>query len=154
MACCATSLAQKRRFIGFTVSDGLSQNSAHCIYQDSDGIIWIGTQDGLNMFDGHSFTTFRHNAKDSNSISDQFVLSIAEDRRGQLWVGTRNGLNRFNKYTQQFSRYYFSDSAKQSISHAYPMLTRNAAGEIYVQGSTPAVIDTNGSLLVDPKALR
>ena len=88
------------RFISYDVSDGLSQNSVHCIYQDRDGFLWLGTQDGLNGFDGHDFKTYKHSETDTTTISDQFVLSITEDSAGYLWVGTRNGCARIIDQTK------------------------------------------------------
>jgi signal transduction histidine kinase/ligand-binding sensor domain-containing protein len=147
-ACCITGIAQPYRFMDFTVSNGLSQNSVHCIYQDSDGIMWFGTQDGLNSFDGHSFTIYRHNGKDSNSLSDQFILSIAEDNQGYLWVGTRNGLNCFNKYTRKFKRCYLIKGEQEAINNTYPQLVKRKNGEIYVQhdGNQPGIISADGVL--------
>lgn len=143
------------RFIRYTVSDGLSQNSVHCIYQDSDGMLWVGTQDGLNQFDGRNFTVYQHNGKDTGSISDQFVLSIAEDRKGFLWIGTRNGLNRFNKYTRKFSRFYLSSGEEENINNTYPRLIKKQNGEIYVEhDDQPGLIDTNGILSAAPIVLK
>ena len=96
----------QQRFLVYDVKNGLSQNSVHAITRDKDGLVWIGTQDGLNSFDGSQFTSYKHNAEDSTSISDQFVLAIKEDAIGNLWVGTRNGLNYFNKRTKKFKRIY------------------------------------------------
>ncbi len=96
------------RFINYSIKDGLSQNSVQCIYRDTDGLLWIGTQDGLNKFDGKNFTVYSYNSADTNSISDQFVLNIQEDNDGYLWISTRNGFNRFNKKTGIFNRIYFS----------------------------------------------
>lgn len=82
---------------------GLSQNSVNSVFKDSEGYYWIGTQDGLNRFDGTSFEVFRHNRNSSNSISDNFILDINEDHYGQLWIGTRHCLNRYNKRTHTFT---------------------------------------------------
>ena len=64
------------RFLTYNVKDGLSQSSVHSLHRDKDGLLWVGTQDGLNSFDGNAFTTYRYNERDSNSISDQFILKI------------------------------------------------------------------------------
>jgi len=120
------------RFINYNVSDGLSQNSVHCIFQDRDGLIWIGTQDGLNSFDGKSFKKYRANSLDSTTLSDQFVLSIEEDNKGFLWVGTRNGLNKLNKQTGKFSRYYLTTEEKNFINSPYSKLIKDNAGRIFL----------------------
>jgi len=98
----------------YTVDNGLSQSSVNCIYQDKKGFIWIGTQDGLNMFDGYSFTVYQHNPLDTNTISSNWVYAIAEDDKGIIWVGTQNGLNAFNPKTNEFKHY--TTSKKQNVN--------------------------------------
>jgi len=90
------------RFKQVDVSQGLSQNTVNKVFKDSEGYYWIGTQDGLNRYDGITFDVYRHNRSDTNSLSDNFILDIEEDKFGNLWIATRNGLNRFNKRTNLF----------------------------------------------------
>ena len=123
------------RFINYNVSNGLSQNSVHCIFQDRDGLIWVGTQDGLNSFNGKSFKKYRANSLDSTTLSDQFVLSIEEDNNGFLWVGTRNGLNKLNKQTGKFTRYYLTNQEKNLINSPYTKLIKDKVGRIFLSKS-------------------
>ena len=123
---------QQWRFISYNVGDGLSQNSVHCFYQDRDGLLWLGTQDGLNSFDGHNFKTYKYSSSDTTSISDQFVLSIEEDTNGYLWIATRSGINKLNKRTGKFSRYYFSEAEKNTIARSFQRFSKNSAGEIFI----------------------
>jgi len=97
------------RYKHFTTAEGLSQNCIYAIFQDKDGFLWFGTQEGLNRFDGISFKAFKHNNDDTTSISDDYILSISEDRNGDLWIGTRNGANRFDKTTETFQRFFFPE---------------------------------------------
>ena len=136
------------RFIAYNVSNGLSQNSVHCIYQDSDGKLWLGTQDGLNSFDGRNFKHYKYNAADSTTISDQFVLSIIEDAQGFLWVGTRSGLNRFNKRTGKFERIYLNANEQNIIGGTYGLLTASTHKEILLpRGAGSSVVTKQGTLL-------
>jgi len=94
------------RFERISVEDGLSHSTVNCILQDSYGFMWFGTEDGLNRYDGHSFTVYRHNPDDPHSLSHNRVWSLYEDSAGALWVGTYGGgLNRFHRDTGQFARY-------------------------------------------------
>jgi len=95
-------------FEHYGVEDGLSQSETNCIFQDSKGFIWIGTQAGLNRFDGREFISYDHNPLDSNSISSGWVYAIAEDSKGNLWLGTKNGLNKFNPTTEKFEHFLTS----------------------------------------------
>src|SRR5512135_3509324 len=84
------------RFEHLTIEDGLSQNAGLAIFQDRKGYLWIGTQDGLNRYDGYNFKVYKHDPDNPKSISYNSILSIAEDRDGYLWIGTwGGGLNRF-----------------------------------------------------------
>ncbi len=77
----------------YTLEDGLSQASINSLLQDRAGFVWVGTQDGLNKFDGRSFEVFKFSASDSTSVSGQFIEKIFEDTTGKIWVGTLgNGL--------------------------------------------------------------
>ena len=107
------------RFLTYSVKDGLSQSSVHALHRDKEGLLWVGTQDGLNSFNGKIFTTYRYSQWDSTSISDQFILKILEDKKGNFWVGTRNGLNYFNKHSRQFKRYYINETEKHEFQASY-----------------------------------
>ena len=74
-----------------STQNGLSDNRVTCFYKDKEGFMWIGTRNGLNRYDGHSFKAFRPSA--GNSISNEIINDIAEDSRGRIWVATMEGLN-------------------------------------------------------------
>jgi signal transduction histidine kinase/ligand-binding sensor domain-containing protein/DNA-binding response OmpR family regulator len=89
---CFVALAQHDlNFTALTTKDGLSSNTVSVIWKDHTGLMWIGTSDGLNKFDGTNFTIYRHNAQDSTSIPANEILSICEDHLGRMWVGTGGG---------------------------------------------------------------
>lgn len=94
----------------FTALNGLTQTHVTTVYQDSLGFLWIGTQDGLNKYDGYSFQHYRNQTIDSNSISNNYISSIAEDSDGNLWIGTNRGLNRLDRKTGFFSVYFPPES--------------------------------------------
>jgi len=97
------------RFEHLGLEDGLSQSVIHAILQDQFGFLWIGTEDGLNRYDGYEFKTYRPDPDDPHSISDRWITSLCEDSQGYLWVGTRlGGLNRYDPKTGQFT-YYLHD---------------------------------------------
>ncbi len=107
----------KESFDRLTVEDGLSQNSVNCIFQDSRGFIWFGTQDGLDRYDGYTFKAYKHNPKNVNSISDNFIWAIHEDNKGNLWVGTQNGLNKLDVITDSVERFLHKPTNKNSLPH-------------------------------------
>ena len=87
--------SQQYIFSNYSINDGLSQSVVNCVFQDSRGFIWVGTQNGLNRFNGETFDVYTYNPVDSNSISNNWIFSISEDKNGDLWIGTKNGLNKF-----------------------------------------------------------
>ena len=92
-------------FKRITTADGLSQTTVEYMHQDKQGYIWIGTDDGLNKYDGKEFEVYRYREDMENSISANFVPAIVEDSKDNLWVGTSNGLNKINLETNEIKVY-------------------------------------------------
>jgi signal transduction histidine kinase/ligand-binding sensor domain-containing protein len=105
---CHSGKSQQRAFSGYSITEGLSQSVVNCIYQDSRGFIWFGTQNGLNKFDGNSFEVYIYKPNDTTSISNNWIYCITEDRQGNLWIGTKGGLNRFITKEKRFERISYS----------------------------------------------
>jgi len=80
----------------FSTEDGLSSNHVNCVTKDSRGFIWVGTDNGLNRFDGYTFTTLRLPSGALHPLSTLKVLTVMEDSDSILWIGTSDGLFRFN----------------------------------------------------------
>ncbi|WP_421828876.1 two-component regulator propeller domain-containing protein [Larkinella sp.] len=106
------------RFKHLTTNEGLSQNNVTCVLQDRQGFMWFGTQDGLNRFDGYTFTVYRNDPREENSLSHNFIRTIYEDRKGRLWIGTEDGgLNLFNRETDTFVSFQRTADKLNSLSH-------------------------------------
>ena len=86
----------------FYTSEKLSSNQITQICQDKDGYIWIGTEYGLNKYDGYRFTNYLHEKGNPNTVSSNVISYLFEDVNGTLWVGTQLGLDRFDPVTNQF----------------------------------------------------
>jgi len=110
--------AQSRlRFDRLTVEDGLSSATIHAFFQDKQGLIWIGTEDGLNVYNGYSFKTYKHHSNQPNSISNNVVKTIFQDSKGTIWVGTENGLNRYLPSINGFQSYFSQPDKPNSLAH-------------------------------------
>ena len=90
------ALAQSLRFRHLTIDDGLSQDIVTSIVQDDRGFMWIGTEDGLNRYDGVSVKVYKHDPRNPNSLSSNFINRLLVDHRGHLWVSTGSGLDLFD----------------------------------------------------------
>ncbi|RYF65632.1 MAG: hybrid sensor histidine kinase/response regulator, partial [Cytophagaceae bacterium] len=91
------------QFDHLSVKDGLSNNSVNCILQDREGFIWLGTNEGLNKYDGYTFTILQHDPKHpTQSFQNNNITGLCEDHSGHLWVVTEGGgLHEVNKKTGQ-----------------------------------------------------
>jgi len=97
--------AQSLNFKHLSVKDGLVSNMVHTTIQDSDGFMWIGTEDGLSRYDGYNFLNFFQSPTDSLSLSNNLILSLAEDKNKHLWIGTHQGLNMLDLETYKVTRF-------------------------------------------------
>jgi signal transduction histidine kinase/ligand-binding sensor domain-containing protein len=109
---------QQIQFERLSIEQGLSQSSVFSITQDQKGFLWFATQDGLNKYDGYSFTHYEHEDDDSASLSDNYVTVLLDDHTGTLWAGTRGGgLDRFLTRPGRFARYRFEPANVHSLSN-------------------------------------
>jgi signal transduction histidine kinase/ligand-binding sensor domain-containing protein len=99
---CYTGGAQQYFFSGYSISDGLSQSVVNCIFEDSKGFIWFGTQNGLNKYNGYHFEVFTYNPNDTNSITNNWINGIAEDKDADLWIATKGGLVKYIRKEKRF----------------------------------------------------
>jgi len=130
--------SQQYIFTNYSINNGLSQSVVNCIFQDSKGYIWIGTQNGLNRFNGETFDVYSYNPADTSSISNNWIYSIAEDVDGNLWIGTKGGLNQYLSTQNKFRRIAYQTSFEQDVTqYSYDLIClRN--GNILI--NTPPVI--------------
>jgi PAS domain S-box-containing protein len=122
------------QFEHLAIEDGLSQNAGLAIFQDSKGYLWIGSQDGLNRYDGFNFKIYKHDPEDPSSISHNSILAITEDKDGYLWIGTwGGGLNRFDPITETFVSYHSDPNESSSLSSdTVTSIKQDSSGVLWV----------------------
>ena len=96
---------------------GLSHHAIRSILQDSRGFIWIGTEYGLNRYEGVACTPFWAAPGQPNSLPDNQINQMAEDRAGNLWIGTANGVARLNQNTGKMAHYLNSGGAPLNLKN-------------------------------------
>ncbi|MEJ5962636.1 two-component regulator propeller domain-containing protein [Pedobacter immunditicola] len=128
------SNAQNKRinFKRYTINEGLSQNTVYALLEDREGIIWIGTEDGLNKFDGYDFTYYKHENRNPHSISHNQVNALYEDKAGKIWIGTSDGLNVFDKKTEAFTRLNTIKNPGLGFNENITSIYEDKKGDIWV----------------------
>jgi ligand-binding sensor domain-containing protein len=105
-------------FQRISLEQGLSQTIVGDILQDRRGFMWFSSEDGLNKYDGYTFTVMRNDPDNPNSLSHNNITCLFEDKAGILWVGTNNGgLNRYDPNTGSFIHYRHDPNDPHSISN-------------------------------------
>lgn len=119
-------------FKSLTINDGLSQGFVSCITQDKQGFMWLTTGDGLNKYDGYTFTVYHHDPDDSTSIGSDDLTYVFEDSKQRLWIATRNnGFDYFDRETNTF--YHFRHNNAQSLlSDKVSVISEDKAGVLWV----------------------
>lgn len=100
--------------------NSLSDDRVYALVEDHSGVLWIGTETGLDAFDNRTgtFVHYKHDGMNPHSLSANFVRAICEDGAGILWVGTEGGgLNSFDKASGRFSHYRYARTDPRTISN-------------------------------------
>jgi len=101
------------RFRNYTISEGLSQSAVTCIVQDDLNALWVGTQDGLNRFDGRNFVHYF--ADETPGLDNSYIRCAKNDAEGNLWFGTNNGLSVYKIRSDEFETYRFSENTSFQV---------------------------------------
>ena len=109
--------------------DGLSNSAVICLFQDSERLLWAGTYDGLNSYDGIEIETYKPEIKNPNSLSGNVIRKIVESKNDYLWIMTKGGLNKFskkhNRVEKRFSEFQEDCSIASDSKGNFFILTRN-----------------------------
>lgn len=128
---------------------GLSQKTVQSIFQDRQGFIWIGTQEGLNRYDGREIKVFTNIQGNSASLSSNVIRDIVEDSHGNLWIATSNGLNRYDTKNQSIQRIPIKTSLGDTVTKLYSLLSFGETLLIGTDGNGVFTLNT-GSNTFDP----
>lgn len=135
-------------FKKINTGNGLSHNKVNCIVQDKRGFTWIGTDDGLNRYDGNNFLIFRNTPGSATGISGNIITGLLEDEKGILWITTSDGgLTRYDyrlPATQQFKQFKNKPGDKSGIPvNIINALVQDEYGFLWLATSGKRVIRFN-----------
>lgn len=98
-----------------SITDGMSNSNIKQIIQDSYGLIWMATEDGLNVYDGYKFKIFKNIPGNPKSIQSNDIWAIREDKNGDIWVATEEGVSKYLRAENHFINYETKDIAKANF---------------------------------------
>lgn len=130
---CFVYYTDSMAFGNISIDHGLTSNSVNCIFTDENGIMWVGTKDGLNKYDGYQFVSYKNQPSDPKTISGNYIIDITKDNDDTYWVATLNGLNQFDTRKETFTRY------QHNISQPYSLNSNNL---------TKLAVDKEGALWI------
>lgn len=139
------------KFSQVSNKDGLSHNQVNSLLKDRHGFLWIGTQSGLNRFDGYSFRVFRNNPHDSTSIPYNDIGNLFETPEGMIGIVSYSQLSLFDPTTEKFDvstsefykRYKLPDGLINNIvqdKKSGYWFVHTSRGLVYYNDSTKAIV--------------
>lgn len=126
--------------------NGLSNSAVNVVFQDRDQLLWAGTWDGLNMYDGNNFRVFNYNNESAyGSIGNNVIQDVKEDRNRNIWISTIGGITRFNKTNGRFFKYFYDQGKDSRIGEREFILTIGISGQVFCYSKTKGlnIFDTS-----------
>ncbi len=104
-------------FTHLSTADGLSQVTVNSIFQDTRGFLWLGTQNGLNRYDGNQIKRYHRERNNPGGLASDFIRAIDEDAAGNLWLATEgSGLVVWDRLTDTFKSYRHNPGDPTSLA--------------------------------------
>jgi signal transduction histidine kinase/ligand-binding sensor domain-containing protein/CheY-like chemotaxis protein len=125
-----------------TTADGLPQGTVYATLQDSQGFVWLATEDGLVRYDGHELVRYARLSTTRGGLSGNYIFQMLEDAHHDLWIAVKDGgVARWHRDTNSFTIIRHSDTDPQSLaSDAVRALVLDARGRVWI-GTSDAGID-------------
>lgn len=134
----------------FYDAEELSSNRISCLCQDKQGYIWIGTEYGLNKFDGVHFTQYYNNDSDPHSLADDIIRSLMTAGDGGLWVVSNRGVQRYSREADAFETVRFVEKRSEAGSETADInaIVETPDGDILVLSASDGVYQIDVATLV------
>lgn len=123
--------AESFNFRHYKAEDGLSLNTVGSIIQDKKGFIWIGTEGGLNRFDGYRFKIYKSNEQNDSVRWSGYVSNLLEVKNGDIWIGTDVGLYIYHPENEKITR-FSQKSDNTEITSSINNIIEDKSGNIWI----------------------
>ena len=123
------SAAPKYNIKRITNASGLSNSSVNAITQDSNTLMWFGTWDGLNCWDGESMKVFLPSASETGSLRNNVIRDVLQQSDTCIWIVTDRGVDRYNPAKDSFTNFFNGPSERTTISENSFHLAISPSGE-------------------------
>ena len=110
------------RFDRISLDEGLSQSNVFAVMQDSRGLMWFGTENGLNRYNGYDFTIFKRERGNPDALLNDYIFDVAEDTAGRLWIATNGGGLALLDNNDVFTSYRHDPADDRSVSSIRKLL--------------------------------
>lgn len=127
------------KFKYYQVQDGLSTNTIQDIIQDTQGYMWIATENGLNRFDGHEFIHYRNLPHDSSSIKHNYVYTLFEDNKGEIWIGTEIDISVYSPYKNSFKSFQIQTDKGVMICDRIQDIIQDKREQIWIASGSQGI---------------
>ncbi|MFT4092747.1 MAG: two-component regulator propeller domain-containing protein, partial [Niabella sp.] len=126
---------------------GLSNSAINHLFIDRDALLWVGTWDGLNYFDGYSFQHTNYARPEKNSgISNNVVQNVSEDSNNNIWITTIGGISVYDKQSGLIHNYFYSTVPNESMGeHEYGVAVNSENNTIYAYAPKQGLMQYNAS---------
>lgn len=115
------------------VENGLSNNVVNALYQDRFGLMWMGTNDGLNRYDGYAFKVFRNKRDDQHSLINNHIKVLSGDGNNRVWIGTQKGVSYYDYTDSKLHSLSFNTGQKSQLLNAsINAIAVDPNGNVYV----------------------
>ena len=105
-------------FQRLAIPDDVPAHLSTAMAQDAQGLLWIGTQDGLVRYDGYSYRVFRPRPGDPHGLGGSYIRSVHAARDGRLWIGTiSGGLSILDPRSERFAQYRHDAQREHSLAN-------------------------------------
>jgi hypothetical protein len=119
----------------YSTEQGLCSNVINGLLIDKQGLLWIGTDDGINCYDGYTFTAYRHRDKDPLSLPDNTICAIAADSSLGVWVLTSHGLSQINPINHVVTSYKPDSTILSNLDKLHGNIVLAGRDTIWIRGN-------------------